>query len=235
MSSFTGLFSSGGGETNIVTDPRKLPRIGCARLGSKSQNSLTTRDFSSAGNWWYYQQFSDHIALADVAASDTYVTLLNVSNANGGFLHFVLSPGVNSTNSTSTVRITVDGGDAYEFSYNYSTNNYGYARMIIGGGCTGTFPMTQTGYSGLYQPLNPYEVFGSSDQGSHGTTQYDDATNKVYGIGIADLWYPADFTVFDQIATPRLAFSSSILVEVKQQVLNTGQDLNKSFCFYTLH
>lgn len=236
MSSFTGLFSQEpGGETHIVTDPRKLPRIGCARLGSKVFNTIYDRNLSSVGTWWYYQQFSDHIALADVSVSNTYTTLLNVSNSNGGFLHFILSPGVNTTNPTTTVRITVDGGDAYEFSYDYRTNNYNYARMIIGGGCTGTISNVSSGFSGLQAALNPYEVFGSSDQGSHGTTQYDDPTNKVYGIGIADLWYHSDFTVYDQLPTPRLRFNSSLLIEVKQQVLNTGQDLHKSMCFYTLH
>ena len=234
MSSITGLISGGGGggETNIVTDPSKLPKYGIARLGSKYLNSQSSYITSDQATFWYYQQYSDHIALADVSASNTYKTLLNVSNAKGGFLHFVLSPLLDSTNPSSSIRITVDGGDAQEFSYNYNTNSFGYSRLIMGGGFSTANPSEAVNFSNYYNVLNPYESFGSSDVGNHGTLQYDDPVNKVYGLGHGIVYYYSAFTIYDQLNTTRLAFTSSLLIEVKQQVLTNGPE---SMCFYTLH
>lgn len=240
MSSFTGLFSQGGGggETNIVTEPSKLPKYGIARLGSKSLNSNIQIGDTSASNWWYYQQFSDHISLADVSADNTYTTLLNVSNAKGGFLHWVLSPAASATNPSVYIKFTVDGGDPQEFSYNWNAVNSppeAHQRLLMGGGVSGTTPMIYSSDNVNAKMFNPYATYGSSENGSHGSLVYDDPTNKVYGMGIGTVYYYSDFSTNNNLNTYRLAFTSSLKIEVKQQVLHTTFQNNKAICYFTLH
>lgn len=237
MSSFTGLFSSGGGETNIVTDPRKLPRIAASsfliKVGSTGYAPATGAGFFTA-----YLIQSDRSAFGVLTASDTYLTLLDVSNSFGGFLNWVLSPEITTTNNISTVKITVDDVP-YEFSYQYN-NIVGIpsgnrARMIIGGGwSTAQLALSSGTAAGWIDVLNNFNDFGFDVYGES-QSNWDDPVNKVYGAGQTTVNYVAGSSTVDQAWFPKLRFNSSLKVEVKQQTLSTSNVGHYSACHYTLH
>jgi len=235
MSSFTGLFSSGGGgETHIKTDPRKLTRTAFAIANIKGQNRVDTIYSSNSTSFFIQSAASDHYAYH--TSSDTYTTLLDVTNPNGGYLHWVISPGVANSNSTSYIKITVDG-EAYEFLISYNVaNNWSFKRMIIGG----VYHVAQleiasyNGQASSRSVTNPYEAYGASDQGHNGTLQFDDPSNNVYGYGNGQLYLPQDFALYNTYNGERLRFESTLKVETKMAVLNTADNKHYASCFYTL-
>lgn len=241
MSSITSLISAGGGgggETNIVTDPRKLPRIAASNFYTKvdySANVLAT----DVGFYTTYLPQSDAAAYNVISANDTYVTLIDVSNSFGGFLHWVLSPEITTTNNISTVKITIDGQDPVELSYQYSnivgTPGGNRARMIVGGGwSTGKSATSPSNAAGSVMFNNNYTNNGFSIYGDS-VQNWDDPVNKVYGSGNVDVYYNNTPGTQDQVHFPKLRFNSALKVEVKQQTVSTSDNGHYSACLYTLH
>jgi hypothetical protein len=238
LSQFSGG-GGGGGETHIKTDPRQLTRMGSRYAQVK--NSAADSYYSLQGEFWNsINDFSIHGATVGTAANNTYVTLLNASSANGGYVYWIISPSVSAANTISSIRITVDGGDAYEFHYNYNATymnvTYG-GRMFMGGGYGAFSPSVGTTPIQTYDFWNSYNSYGFTNPASfllNSSATYDDPTNKVYGSPSQLLTLMSDFAILETMPTERLRFNSSILIEVKQLVLDSQDRNHFGGCFYTL-
>lgn len=241
MSSITGLISSGGGgggETHIKTDPRQLTRSAAYRFNFKQ--TTNNRVESNTTTFWDRIGNITRISLNATASSNTYVNVLNITSApNGGYVNWIISPSVDATNPSTTIRITVDGGDPYEFTYVYQSANIGYARMFMGGGIfNGDTPVSSTSYAGtvdIFNNKNSSGIASAADTATSSVLTYDDNTNKVYGTSFANVGIISDFQILNTMPFEKLRFESSILIEAKQQVFMTTDMGNYSGCFYTLH
>lgn len=242
MSSITGLISGGGGgsQTNIVTDPRKLPKIASTNFYVKRQPAVVEPSFAT-NFYTYWLPWSDRAAAVAVTANDTYATLLDIPSSNGGYLHWVLSNGIGSTYKIATVKITVDDGDPVELSYNWDnitgTPTSNTARMVIGGGWTPALASTNTGYYYATSAVeNTYYNVAFVEGGQPGSAwAYDDPINNVYGGGKESLYYNAPSSMVDSLNYAKLAFDSSLKIEVKQSVINSSDASNYAACYFTLH
>jgi len=234
LSQFSGG-GGGGGETHIKTDPRQLTRSAVDDLRIKFSNTAQTRtDLSS---FWDRVGYIPRIASMFVSAADTYATLLNITNApNGGYIHWIISNAVNSTtNPSSTVRITVDGNDPVEFSYSFVAGVK--ARMVLGGGIVNantsvnTADLTKLEYIGN----NYYDVgIARSADNAYSIENFDDNINHVYGTSSLVNMIISDFGILSTMPFERLRFESSILIEIKMQVLSTSSFAQNAACFYSL-
>ena len=240
MSSITGLISGGGGgggETHIKTDPRQLTRSAASYFYIK-QNQTNVVD-SDSSTFWDRLGNITRTSISANTSSNTYVNLLNITNApNGGYLNWIISPRAGTSNASTTIRITVDGGDPYEFTYVFQGIPHGFSRMFIGGGgYTGNTPVGNTygGSADLFKSFYTVGFASSSDAQYDTVLGYDDNTNHVYGAGYYLMGVIADFHVLNSMPFEKLKFESSILIQVKQQVLHTTNYGNYSACFYTLH
>lgn len=245
MSSITGLISGGGGggsQTNIVTDPRKLPKMATAncliKIGATTQIASTNQAFFSER-----VILSHHTSAVQCSSNNTYVTLLNVTGSNGGYLNWVIAPQIHVTNNNiTTVKITVDGGDPIELAYQASnivgTPSGNRARMVIGGGWSSGRHNTNTGftygYVGFFNSYNGNR-FTFTNEDVYSVINYDDPVNNVYGNSYYELWLHNALDATDQATFPKLAFNTSLKVEVKQLTIDTSDAGHWSACSYTLH
>ena len=234
MSSITGLISAGGGagggETHIVTDPRKLPRYAFYSATIKTSNTAT-QDSTGSG---FFGTVNSKIngAMVEGTTNDTYSTLLDITSAaNGGYLHWVISQTVHSLdNSKVTVRFTVDGGTPVEIAYDYQAVN---GRMFIGGGIyiAGSSTSDTTAYTSTMRSNNYYNGYFSATANS-----FQDSTNFVPYIGQNGTRVQIESSMPDLMTLPyhRLYFESSLKVEVKQQ--SNAADFGGKYaaCLYTL-
>lgn len=227
MSTLTSLISAGGGggggETHIVTDPKKLHRTLFGRAFIPGNTESRVSQF-----YTYPASSTNMAATVQTASSDTYVTLLNASNADGGYLHFVVSPGINTAGQSASVRITVDGGTPVEITYVASAlTGTSQNRMFLGGGLTNS-PRTADMWSGNNTDIS----WGSYSK------NMEDATNNVYSImssvSTFDGYIQCDLSVLRDMPFQRLYFTSSLLVEVKHSSYSTSNAADRALCFYSL-
>ena len=240
MSSITGLISGGGGgggETHIKTDPRQLTRSASFRYNIKQAPSVIIESHTTT--FWDRIGNITRISLNAGESNNSYVNLLNITNApNGGYVNWILSPLVNATNPSITIKITVDGGDPYEFTYAYQSANISYARMFMGGGSFNGNVNNNTNHpAGQIDIFNNYYSTGiasTADNSFNSVLTYDDNTNKVYGSSSTNRGIISDFQLLNTMPFEKLRFESSILIQAKQQVHMTTDMGNYSACFYTL-
>jgi hypothetical protein len=236
MSSITSLISAGGGggETHIVTDPNKLTRTAISRAIIKNGTGSTNATNQSA----FYTNVAattNMAAIAQTASNNTYVTLLNVSNSDGGYLHWVLSPGVSTANHIITVRIVVDGGAAVELQYQPPALIGGINRMFLGGGiqvATVSQASTATNLENFWNPSQANLTGGSVFKNA------EDVTNNVYmnsaGTEGAFVYIQSDLDVLRGMPYQRLYFASSLNVQVKQSTFNSTFENHRAMCLYSL-
>ena len=108
MSNFTDFFpvSTGGGDSAIVTDPNKLPKI--ILIGNIDSLRYDNDGISTSSNSFTSAMYVYGAAVGNVLNNDTYNTIANITGS--GYLLWCLS----STNATAentvvTIKITVDG------------------------------------------------------------------------------------------------------------------------------
>lgn len=235
MSSITGLISGGGGggETHIVTDPKKLSRTAVSRVYVK--NSVANLDSRSSAFFSVLTNSTNMGAQVATTTSDTYVTLLNVSNADGGYLHWLLSTGISTANESSTVKITVDGGTPVELTYQPSTiqSNIGTNRMFLGGGLQVATTTTGSALDGA--EYNYWNAFWAGMSGSS-AKNLEDSTNNVYANQsiYSQGYLQNDLNILRNMPYQRLYFTSSLLIEVKQSTYSTADGANYAGCIYSL-
>jgi hypothetical protein len=241
LSQFSGG-GGGGGETHIVTDPRKLPKMATANCYIKTG---TTTEIVSTNQAFFSERIilSHHTSSVQCASNDAYVTLLDITGSNGGYLNWVISPQIHTIgNNISTVKITVDGSDPVELKYQASnivgTPSGNRARMIIGGGWSSSRHNTsQNNTYGSVGFLNSYNAnrFTFTGESIYSVINYDDPVNNVYGNSYYEMWLHNALDATDQATFPKLAFNTSLKVEVKQLTIDTGDAGQWSACSYTLH
>lgn len=240
MGSLTTLYggSSGGGggsDSHIITDPKKLVRSAAGRFNIKTTTSIS---FTSASTTFFTQLLkSTHGATVATTASDTYVTLLDITSSNGGYLHWILSNCIRSSTQTCTVKITVDGGTPVEITYQHPTLPTGEVRMFLGGGIsTARFSTSTSNTSLLFSTnyWNSLDAYGFTNEITNTPTNYDDSTNNVYGIGQYEGYIQSDFAILTNMPYQKLEFTSDLKIEVKQSTYVTTAASNYAGCFYTL-
>ena len=233
MSSITGLISAGGGggaSTNIITDPKKFDKYGIQALGFKTNNTANGNSLGQVP-----ESNSAHTAYVAVTASDTYATVLDITSSDGGYLHWVLSCGINTLGETATIKITVDGGTPVELTYNPPVM-ISQRRMFIGGGLQIAAPNITTTYSTNNDTWNTASAFGggSSPSPTYNVASFDDTTNNVYGIGHAIAYLNPDISIRQGMPYQKLEFGSTLKVEAKMSTYTTVSIADYATCFYTL-
>ena len=107
MSNFTDFFpvSTGGGDSAIVTDPNKLPKIifdgdsDCIRYNNGNISSTSSNWSAAIGKYG---------SKANIIGDNTYVTVVNVTGS--GYLNWCVSSTTDTaSNVIATIKITVDG------------------------------------------------------------------------------------------------------------------------------
>ncbi len=247
MSTLTSLISAGGGgggsQTHIVTDPRQLNRLAVpadfVSIMTNSANTTSSARYTSQDDFWdgpglYNLGLGNSVFTPRVAvtAANTYATLLDTSNANGGYLYWILGlRRAITAGSTSTIKITVDGGEPFEITYTNSTG-LADARPFLGSGVSGS---TNNGLtSGTMTNSNDFWNSTSNAMGYKSTFGYEDFTNGFFSANDRQQRLIADFGVLDNANFQKLYFTTSLKIEVKQSVYSTTTNWHKAACLYKL-
>jgi len=133
MSNFSDFFPVGGGGGGLfLTDPNELPKMLTYSTGYLGLNydGETTNTYDGDATFWTYFAYTNGNDWTTFNASNTYVTLKDISSSKGGFLYFLMS-GVSG--NIKTWRITVDGE---EYLIDMGAGN---GRRIIGSPVLGNY------------------------------------------------------------------------------------------------
>lgn len=231
MSSITSLISAGGGgggASHILTDPQKMTKLMYGGNTISLKSSFTDIYATSSTNFWNSLDYDPSIYINLIGANDTYVTLADItSSTNGGYLWWVISPLMsNTSNPSSSVRITVDGGTPVEITSNSGTYSGG-SRFVLGSGIVGGEPIVNTNPNGYFSNSNTNAYY------SNVSNTLNDYSNGINNGGLKG--YVADNIAGIMTSTfERLYFESSIKVEVKQELYFSSSQGRYSACNITL-
>jgi hypothetical protein len=201
MSNLTDFFpSGGGGDSAIVTDPNKLPKI-IIDSGGFIKRDVQRQEINQ--NTGYGRDAIQNYGVwSNVIGSDTYNTIVDVTGS--GYLYWCISSTQQlSSNDIVTIKITVDGV-ATEISgtINSRASNSG-DRLFIGAYSQRAQGTSTTGYNGYN---------GSSDGGYRSDNRTSFPTNGI------DRKYDASIISTDAFqfpGMPKLRFETSLKVEAK--------------------
>ena len=202
MSNLTDFFPvpTGGGDSSILTDPNKMPKIIMAQGGYVKRDSSREDINNSNGNG--RESVYAYGTYANVTSNDTYHTIADVTGS--GYLYWCLSSTNTTTqNETVTIKITLDGV-ATEISgtiNQFSATDGG--RLFIGAYTVMPQNSTTTGALGYNGSSDsPYRTDGRN---IYSTSEID--TRRETGIPSTDFYqFPG---------VPKLRFETSLKVEAK--------------------
>jgi len=220
MSNFSDFFSAGGGGGGGLTNnpldlPRFYPRHDDLYLKYSTSNGYP------ASNQSFWDEYNQIWTYGVLSANDTYLTLADVSGANGGVLHHVVGPGSYVQQMYQYIRITVDGTE-YEITMRTDPSYYSGARMCLGGFLQG-YP------GGLGSALEP--ILNNSNTYYNNANATPPQGGFISTDGGAYLTLP---TPHQANFLPTLRFESSLKVEVKQQYLRSVHLGTTVGCAYKL-
>ena len=202
MSNLTDFFPvpTGGGDSAILTDPNKMPKIVMQHGGYVKRDTSLQEINANTGAG--EEVLISYGTVANVTASDTYYTIADVTGS--GYLYWCLSSTQQlSQNDTVTIKITLDGV-ATEISgtiNQYSSSDGG--RLFIG---AYTVQPQSTNESGtLAHNGSNDQPYRTDGRNIYSTSEID--TRRQVGIPGTDFY---QFT-----GVPKLRFETSLKVEAK--------------------
>lgn len=230
MSSITGLISGGGGggASHILTDPQKMAKLMYGGNTISLKNSFTGSYTTSSADFWSNLDSDPSIYINLIGANNTYVTLADITSAtNGGYLWWVISPLMdNTSNPSSSIRITVDGGTPVEITSGSGTYTGG-SRFVLGSGIVGGDPIVSTTPNGYFSNYTTNAYYPNV------ADKLNDYSNGINNGGFKG--YVADNIAGIMTSTfERLYFESSIKVEAKQELYFSASQGRYSACNITL-
>lgn len=242
MSTLTSLISAGGGggsQTHIITDPKLLNRL-AARAFSIIVNSggATTAVLDSFNEDFFINTYSNtgfantgFSSTVAVTAANTYATLLDTSNADGGYLYWVLGCSNTAANDISSIKITVDGGTPYEIQYTNPNPDTTF-RPFLGSGCSTAINNGIT--SGTMTNANDFWNATTYGFSQRYTARQEDYINGFWSTQGRTQFIVSDMGLYDNASFQKLYFTTSLKIEVKQSNYQITQSRNRAICLYKL-
>lgn len=211
MSNLTDFFpaASGGGDSVIVTNPLKLPRV--ASWANNCYSKYDNNNYaSSTGQFWSnMQQFGSRNT---ISVSDVYTTTAEVTGS--GYFYYSVSP-CGYLNSTVTARFTIDGV-VTEIPMTVNKFNTSYEGRAIIGAYTAGSSNSSTTIVGWNQFAGDY---GQEDN----RTNFSSTSSENYQTRYVGLYRP---DAFQFPGIPKLRFETDFKLEYKssaQHTTNYGQ------------